>query len=673
MAPEPREGKVKMTIKVLRPSATIVRIIALLVAALAVYMLGTTGTSHADSSFTAATDIRYCNAMPAAGAFIAFGGDINCPDDLEAGKANAYTTYLDIPSGLNFSSVVTMTPASSGTTAVSAGTQVGGLQSSTTLGVENSACDTLVPVDFRLYSVALPNMDGLGSFDPATNTSEPRDSSNIVWPRSEGDAFRFDGWNVGSNAPAGGGTVPVGSTFAAGSSLFIQNYPSYLLDLFDPDFVPGGVDGSTSPVVPLAVYGGATLVAGHWIPLFFGLFDAGGMSSLVPPLSSINANMGKPSVAVLNDPTAVKAARSSISDFCTPLSVTTTVLGNVHTNPSAGTQFLVQYNASARDADQDGYENALDPCPKVPNLGSPKVDGDTGADAEQDRIDDACDLNTSSPPFQKNGDGDVFDNAQDTCPQINDLNEDAELTTYGAAGSPDLGSRGDAIGTACDSGAVVIACSGGTTSCQNGHAVTGLTLSSTVANGRYHVRTNVIAKCFGATSAGGTDADGDGYCAADDNTPVPNTIDDGEDHADVHNTWVGTHPAAQMDTDGDGFSDAIETYMGTDAAKSCSQDGTEFTGISNEGPLDNFPLEFDDNNFLDLGDVLKYNLPFNLRVAQVTGAPPEYASDLLWGQRLDLNSDGILDLGDVLKFNLPFKKACGVDGTLASIPLWSQQ
>jgi hypothetical protein len=45
---------------------------------------------------------------------------------------------------------------------------------------------------------------------------------------------------------------------------------------------------------------------------------------------------------------------------------------------------------------------------------------------------------------------------------------------------------------------------------QNGQCIS-ITLSPTVADGRYITKTNVIPKCIG-----GPDLDGDGYCSAQD-------------------------------------------------------------------------------------------------------------------------------------------------------------
>lgn len=674
-----------MTSHVLRPYATCAGITAaLLILAVAAYMMMTVSPSQAThlnpvshqvsgSQYGPTYITQYCNAMPQFGAFASAPwplGDPNCTDDLEKNKAMAYTTTLNIPQDdLNFSTVVTMTPETTGITNNSPGTLVGGLASVTHLGVGNGACDQVLDIDFVLYSIALPD-----------NLGDPRASTNIVFPRAIGADFRFDSWNVGSNDT--GTTITVtGGTNADSSNVFIQNYPSYLLDLFDPDFVPGGSDGTDKPLVPEAVYGGATLIAGHYVPLFFASFAPGGLEDLPLPLGStdgINAAMGRPSVAVLNDPVAVEASKSLVTDFCSELNTITTILPNTHTSPDAGTQYAVAYSASQRDLEQDTYENSLDSCPKDVNLGNPRDNLDLGADADQDRIDDVCDGDNTTT-FNVNVDDDGFDNAQDTCPQtgdpdptpiagppILDTNADDELTAGPAA---DRGPRGDAIGTLCDSGTVNILCTGGppyaslgTSVCQNGHLVD-ITLSDSVGNGRYHVATNVSVFCFGDDASGGTDNDNDGYCAADDNA------NSGESNIFVHNVWGPSHPGSQMDTDKDGFSDAMETYLGTDGTKSCAQSDT----INDESPLDNFPLDFNDDNVLNLGDVLKYNLPFGDKIDVVTDAPAEYSTDLLWGKRLDLNNDGILNLGDVLKYNLPFGKKCGVSDPLDVIPPWSQQ
>jgi hypothetical protein len=656
-----------MTARVLRPAFTISAVIAVLVAALAVYAYSSAGTSHADSVYNPTLAVKYCNALPATyGTTVgvpALNGDPACAETLTPGAAANYTTVLDMAGdNLNFSQVVTFAPATSGTTALAAGTLAGGLRSLTNLGLINGACNTALTVDFVLYSTALPN-----------NTGAPRSSTNIVFPKAEGQSDRFGHWKVGGVATTSD-TPPGSAPRATGSSIAIQNYPSYLLDIFDPDFVPGVGDGPAHPVLPTAVYGGLTVVSGNWIPLYFVEFAPGALTSIPGPFSLMTAAMGKPSVSVLNDPTAVQASPSTITDFCTPLNVTNMILGAARSNPpAAGTHYHVQYNASLRDTDQDGYENAIDTCPVTVNAGNPRFAGPgPGGDSDGDGIDNACDTNgpyagsscvvNGGPTCSDNDvDDDGFDNRQDNCPQVhNPTQQEDEL---GAGPAADLGPRTDGIGSACDTGVVSLT--------QNSRPVS-ITLSPTVGNGRYHVIANLVPKCFG-----GTDADGDGYCSTQDNqdntgqacgstVPVSCSV--------RHTAWSGAgHPGLQMDTDGDGFSDVMETYLGTDATKSCAQTpvppGTS-GGANDENLIDNWPLDFNDDRAASTPDILAvgggFGVAVNNAIFPLAGTPPRT------GQRLDLNHDGFISTPDVLRVGGFFGQRCG-QGTPGLPGPWVQQ
>src|SRR6185436_6503427 len=145
------------------------------------------------------------------------------------------------------------------------------------------------------------------------------------------------------------------------------------------------------------------------------------------------------------------ASPSTITDFCTPLNVTTMLLGDTGsgfrvTNPaSAQTVYQEQYSASLRDTDGDSYENALDTCPLNVNAGNPRVS--LSGDADNDGIDASCDPDDSTGPNDFDGDG--FDNRQDNCPLAANVTQgEAELVLGAAA---DKGEKIDQLGDACDS------------------------------------------------------------------------------------------------------------------------------------------------------------------------------------------------------------------------------
>jgi hypothetical protein len=597
--------------------------------------------------------VWFCNALPSDFSFTDpdLVGSPSCSENLTTSSIADQTVFLDLPTGEpNLSEVITMVPNGVTIGALSAGTKVGGVHSHRTLGLINGACNSLLTVNFVLWNVALPN-----------NPGNPRFSTNIAWPRAPGVVDRFGRWKVGGGTHSSNPPLPADPEWATGSdspiaptptgvnadsiSPPIMNYPIYLLDLFDPDFVPGVGDGSAQPIVPQAVYGALTLVAGNWLPLYFAQFGSGQLVGLPPPYGLINANMGQPNVTVTDDPTASIASPSSITDACSPLDVTTMLWGNPGAHPgnpggvrsinpaSAGTYLFSQYSASLRDLDQDSYENALDTCPKNAAPGEDPRTG--GGDSNGNGIGNSCDTSGSATDV----DGDGFQNRGDNCPQVaNPTQEESELGVSPA----DRGPRTDNIGDACDFGTV--------NTTQNGHSVT-ITLSPGVANGRWLTTTSMIPKCVG-----GTDADSDGYCTSQDpwdsgacTTTIPPSC------TVRHGVWSGaTHPALQMDTDFDGWSDAIETYMGTDATKSCAQDSAG----NNETPLDNWPYDFNDSASATITDVAT----FASRFGKAVNVSPA-------STRWDFNSDGAITILDVAKYAVSFGKTC----LAAGIPAWSQQ
>jgi hypothetical protein len=115
----------------------------------------------------------------------------------------------------------------------------------------------------------------------------------------------------------------------------------------------------------------------------------------------------------------------------------------------------IGYYISQRDADGDGYENALDPCPFVPDtVWNPRdttqpIEGD-GPDTfpagpVSDGIPDTCDPTPEATGFQPTDhDDDGFPNRGDNCPLIaNKGQEDKDKNADGEE-------VGDSIGDACD-------------------------------------------------------------------------------------------------------------------------------------------------------------------------------------------------------------------------------
>jgi hypothetical protein len=277
-------------------------------------------------------------------------------------------------------------------------------------------------------------------------------------------------------------------------------------------------------------------------------------------------------------------------------------------------------------------------------------------------LDSACDPTPSADTGAGNHDGDTLGgqgwlNAQDNCPlAVNTDQKESEKSEPYTVAAPRGGSRTDQIGDACD-----LAESGG--NCTNAVDDDGDTLvndgcpqvgsyreygclgavddpdenastlgfqdddtvvndgcpsSAAVANGHFHTNVTTVAKCIG-----GTDSDGDGWCAtggsgmpndpndgnasrtpeaysitwpfpvassgSGDTTPASGEpkqacndgIDnDGDTLVDLLDSAAGacrppsTLTMAPQDTDGDGFSDEAEVYMGTDSLGRCEVGGT---------------------------------------------------------------------------------------------------
>jgi len=352
----------------------------------------------------------------------------------------------------NFDHIVSLTPPESFIPAdgdIPDGAITGNVSTNVTVGVVNSACNTEIPIGFT-YMEATTDIN---------NTIEPLPygASNDLSPLG-GDSNQ-DGNPEIKPPPA------------------VTQYPSYLNALFDPDWVDAGEDkiagngddnnGPTPPLQPRSRFAAATSIpsAGNlWVILQTVIFEPG---ARIPRLPAFPAALGYPSVTVLQNP-AMPPPPTAISDFCTPLRADTTTYGITKDNPdtpaneggvpwrknpdAAGdvTEYLVAF--SQRDADGDGYENALDPCPYDPDTEwnarhqPPNGDTDTFAGSPlADGIPNTCDPTpteaTGTQPTDHDCDG--FINRGDNCPL--DANPDQKDND-----TDENGKSPDGIGDACD-------------------------------------------------------------------------------------------------------------------------------------------------------------------------------------------------------------------------------
>ena len=259
----------------------------------------------------------------------------------------------------------------------------------------------------------------------------------------------------------------------------VTKYPSFLNAIFDPDWVDFGPDriagngddnnGPQPPIKPLFRAVGVTAIApagNLWTIFQVLVFDKG---TQLPGLPAFDPAYGYPEVSVLQQSSAARSATprapSAITDTCSPQKEVSVSYGVTHDNPDtpgneggiplrtmlgAGTSTTsIAHYTSQRDADGDGYENALDPCPLTPDtVWNPRGPADVG-DSDQfggtpapDGIPDSCDPTpneaTAGPPANQptDHDGDGFLNRGDNCPIV--ANSDQRDTDY------------DDIGDACD-------------------------------------------------------------------------------------------------------------------------------------------------------------------------------------------------------------------------------
>jgi hypothetical protein len=87
-------------------------------------------------------------------------------------------------------------------------------------------------------------------------------------------------------------------------------------------------------------------------------------------------------------------------------------------NPLPGKYDFTTIAVGQRDADGDGFENSMDTCPTIKNMGDPRVPniGDTDVDG----LDAACDPNDDTETGGTNSDEDLdgYMNRNDNCPGI---------------------------------------------------------------------------------------------------------------------------------------------------------------------------------------------------------------------------------------------------------------
>jgi hypothetical protein len=159
------------------------------------------------------------------------------------------------------------------------------------------------------------------------------------------------------------------------------------------------------------------------------------------------------------------------------------------------------------------------------------------------------------------------------------------------------------------------------------------------ARGYFKTTTGAIIDQF-EIRADFRDADGDGVQDALDNCPA------WSNPAQALPPW----PRPEGDNDCDGWASttgtatqASETAIGTLPNARCAA-----TPTRQDEPLpDAWPVDFDDNQRANVGDLLNYNQ----RIGAVSG-------DAAFSVRFDLNPNGVINVGDLLHFNAFMNRLC---------------
>lgn len=330
---------------------------ALLLAVACSAVLWAGGGGAGATSFAPSFGISIEDAAPGAASDITFGFDIGAPD-------------------ANFLQLVTFAPGPfefSRDDEVTTGALAGTVSAQATLGLVNGACNSDIDVVFQMY-------------EASTDTTQ-------TIPLYAG-LEDFNGNGLVDN---------------------IDRYPSFLAQLAP----------NLQPVQRLY---GQLLISGLWTPLNFVMFEPGAPIPLHPPFDE---SLGYPIVVVLLDPLAA-IEQSNISDFCSPLATTTELFGVsrdnpgtaanesgqvLHRNPAADGEYTWTMFARSRwDADGDGHENDMDPCPFTPDPDwDPRANSSPG-DKDQDGLPASCDFDDNS--YNSDQDGDTWLNRLDLCPTL---------------------------------------------------------------------------------------------------------------------------------------------------------------------------------------------------------------------------------------------------------------
>jgi Thrombospondin type 3 repeat len=359
------------------------------------------GSARADPRFDPSFDVALTQSAP------------QVPSEL--------TLNFRIGSGYQLSTAVIYIPFDWGVVPseqIPVGTKVAVTDSVDIFGLINSPCNQALAIHFDLFNATL---------DPSQTVS----IKDREWEQPVDTSAPGFGTQDFAEDKDGNGLVDA-----------IDRYPDFL-------------DPALGDVRPIARMAGVAINAGVPRLLQFLIFAPGSRLNLPDRLASQAiadaAQSGYPMLMVMQDFRNPDSAHQPdpITDYCTPLDMSLTFVppdrgGGLLVNPQSGAYGFTLVGLSKRDADGDGFENSLDNCPFVPNVGDSRALN--SGDVDGDGMDVACDPNDEVQEGGSNvdEDGDGYLNRQDICPLV----QVADIFAIPPGEETDVDF--DDIGDACD-------------------------------------------------------------------------------------------------------------------------------------------------------------------------------------------------------------------------------
>lgn len=296
------------------------------------------------------------------------------------------------------------------------------------LGLFGNPCNNPLPVSFDMLNATVDKTETVAFPDDPPEGPDGIAGNDDDDPNAVGEAFEDE---TGERAP------PENLAQAAA----VTKWPAF-------------IDRVLGDVQPLVRTAGITNVGGVDVLLQFLLFEPGTTFDTPLGAEETNADLGYPSVTLLQnigDP-EVEPAPGPITDFCSPLTSTVTTFATAEdgtvlarTPKEAGTYTFSLFARGQRDADGDGHENMLDPCPLDPDPDwDPRASTPVGpGDNDGDGLPSTCDPDDNNAVGDEDGDG--YHNRQDNCAVIANGEEQKD-----AEAGNQTDSDFDGVGDACD-------------------------------------------------------------------------------------------------------------------------------------------------------------------------------------------------------------------------------